>query len=508
MKKYIIFLLSILILPLSGCTIDYEAYFEYYGDDILGDDGQVQTPPGNEGEEQEPPVTPPTEQPPVVEPPTVEPQVPSIQLNSEIIQDGLLSYPSNNSSRIAKYGEIYSPLDYQYDVYSSYYSSEYDVLYIAYEKIGTNDQRLDSRDLAIIEEHILFYFESDARKSEYRDYIKVIRIYSDYASSACRVSGDPTYYNIMGCADYDQVEASINLNGVTSLNDFFNDTQGYQPKRDTFAHEYGHVSTYYHMIVKNRGSYEEYLKRRLGNQYDIIYPHGLLQEYDSDDTYYIQPSEILADDYVDMFYNVSTKHKDDKNDYELAYTDSRNSLTGTGAVKDLNTSVGMYNDMKNYYTRYFVNETLYSQPKLVKANGNIYSTIGSVWSSTKLVTVSNKTAIVIGETTIGSNKYYKIIVANAVKYGEEQGDLRDYTDNVGYILKRECSDTSGAILKFENLNGNKLAANEYIPFSPRGISLLPYYEFSYFIDLGTKIEIYSLIDSSIGRIQMDSSQLK
>lgn len=543
MKKYIIFLLAIFALPLSGCTIDYTAYFANFGDNILGGQtspGQTPPPPGedpfqggttNPGTSTNPGGTtnpgagttpggttnPGTGTTPdaggTVNPPS---GGQTLTLMSEVIPDGVLSYPNSNASLIAERGEYYKYATGSYSVYSSYYSSKYDTLYIAYTKDGSNAQTLDARDLALIEEHILYYFNSDATKSEYKDYIKVIRIYSDYASSACRTWNDPNYAQIMGCADYDQVSAEINLNGVTSMDDFLNDNYGYQPKRDTFAHEYGHVSTYYHMILKNRGSYEEYLKIRLGSQYNIIYPNGLLTEYDSDDTYYIQPAEILADDYVDMYYDVSAKAATDKNDYDIEYEDTRNSLTGTLAVKDLNDDAILYARVKAYYDNYLNNqETIFETPKVVQVNGSAYGTIKGVRDGSSVLTLSNTKVIAIAEVVINGLTYYKIILSNVVKDSETSGDLRDYTKNVGYVLKSNCTNGSGTVLRFTRFDGEPIGTQYYIPLKssnipglPYPINLFPYYEFGYFIETSGKLELYNLYDSSFEIQKFSSSQFK
>ena len=544
MKKYIIFLLTIITLTISGCSIDYKAYFAFYGDDILG--GQVSggqsptnpgttpsnpgttpsnpgTTPSNPGTTPSNPGTTPTNPGTTPSNPGTTPSNPGTQpggsqgtLMSEIIPDGILAYPNSNSQLIAQYGEVFPYLASYYKVHSSYYSSEYDTLYLAYGKIGQNDQTLDSRDLALIEEHVLNYFKSDVNNSEYRDYIKVIRIYSDYESSACRVATDPGYASIMGCADYNQLDAAINLNGIKNMNEFFNDTNHYQPKRDTFAHEYGHVSTYYHMVLKNRGNYEEYLKIRLGEHYNSIYPQGLLQNYDSDATYHIQPAEILADDFVDMYYDVSQKVETDLNDYEIAYQDKRNSLKGTSAVVDLNTDPQLYAKIKAYYDNYLNNqETVLVTPKVVSASGNVYGTIKSINDNQALLTLVGKKAIVIANVIINGKSYYKIILSNLIKQSEYGGDLRDYTDNVGYILESDCTNTSDKVLKFTKFDGSVAQSNIIIPLTatniptlPYPVNIIPYYEFSYFIESNNQIELYNLFDPTFGIQKFSSRQFK
>ena len=160
-------------------------------------------------------------------------------------------------------------------IYSSYYSESYDTLYISYDSISEPVQTIDSKQLALIEEHLLKYFKSDSARTDYKEYLKVVRIYPDYKSSACRKNDDEdSYTQIEGCATYDALSAAINLNGLYNIERFFkpysytegNYTYTFEPKRDTFAHEFGHVSTYYNMILKGDDSYENY-KRMLNPEF-------------------------------------------------------------------------------------------------------------------------------------------------------------------------------------------------------------------------------------------------
>ena len=78
-------------------------------------------------------------------------------------------------------------------------------------------------------------------------------------------ASEEEYSSIEGCALYDSISASVNLNSLNTLESFYNPytyveghTKYYkEPKRDTFAHEFGHVSTYYYLSLKGDDSYEE-----------------------------------------------------------------------------------------------------------------------------------------------------------------------------------------------------------------------------------------------------------
>jgi len=173
MKKYIKFLFVILCFVFSGCSIDYETYYEKYGD-----------------------ISNKKERP-----------------DSFYIDESITSYPNDNFLLIEKYGDVYADLSNQYEVYSSYYSSKYDTLYISYDNINNPTQELTSKDLAMIEEHLLYYFVSDPLRLEYKEYLKVVRIYPDYHSSVCRSeeASEEEYSSIEGCALYDAIDSGKEL---------------------------------------------------------------------------------------------------------------------------------------------------------------------------------------------------------------------------------------------------------------------------------------------------------
>ena len=474
MKKCIIFLFLILLIPVSGCSIDYTSYYEKYGDVVNRED-------------------------------------PTKGLVSSKIEEGVLEYPLSNGEYIDKYSKIYPGVSDLYEVYSSYYSSEYDVLYIAYDKIGENKQTLDSKSLALIEEHLLNYFKSDRNKSEYREYIKAIRIYPDYESSACRTSGDESYNQIEGCANYDQKEAFINLNDLYNLERFFNpleENDGHyitytEPKRDTFAHEYGHVSTYYHMILKGDGSYEGYLKLRLKEKYDDIYPGGIITSYDSSITYAIQPTEILADDYVDLYYNVSDKVESDIYNYELDYRNLRNSLSSMdGVISKLKDDNALYGQMKEYYNIFIdKNITVLQTPIVVKINGSIYNSLHDIKNGTVGFIKNDKEVIALSEIVINGKVYYRVVLSNVVMGDQEKimkDDLRDYSSNIGYILKDECELTLKTVIKFERYEGDEFPTNSFFSLVGGTAHLFSYYDFSYFIVEGMNAVIYNVMDNNFG----------
>ena len=119
------------------------------------------------------------------------------------------------------------------------------------------------------------------------------------------------------------------------------------------------------------------------------------------------------------------------------------------------------------------------------------------------------------EVVIDGYTYYKVILSNVVKESESSGDLRDYTKNVGYVLKSNCTNTTGTVLRFTRFNGEPIGPQYYIPLKdtnipdlPYPIELFPYYEFGYFIEANGKIELYNLFDSSFGIQKFSSSQFK
>ena len=119
----------------------------------------------------------------------------------------------------------------------------------------------------------------------------------------------------------------ITLNATPNMNIFYNPLKEHEPKRDTFAHEYGHISTFYFLSYKGDESYEAYLRLRLGDNYDLVYPDGMLGAYSATQDYKIQPEEIMADDFVELFYYRDQKYAGDNTVYEQKYVDSRNSLS-------------------------------------------------------------------------------------------------------------------------------------------------------------------------------------
>ena len=301
MKKIYILWITIYALLLSGCTIIYDNSSENIPDIEEGNEG------GNKDEEV---------------------STPSITID----KDALL-YPNTltiNDEKITNYTYIDSNLTNEYQIYSAYYSEKYDTIYIAYDLIDSPKQTLKAKDLYEIEQHAINYFVSDENRSEDKEYLKAVRIYPDKLASSCRRGlDDASALTINGCADYGGLEAIIDLNNITSLENFYKPKYANQePMRDTFAHEYGHISTFYHMVYKGDENYEDYLKIRLGTYYNTVYPNGLPDNYSSSSLYNIQPEEILADDFVELFYDISVKKETDTYDYQLEYNDYRNSLGG------------------------------------------------------------------------------------------------------------------------------------------------------------------------------------
>ncbi len=430
------------------------------------------------------------------------------EIPDPVIEEDALFYPSSltlTDTKITQYDYRYYADNYE--IYSAYYSEKYDTIYIAYDYTDTAStnktrQSLKAKDLYEIEKHALTYFTSDSTKSEYKKYIKAVRIYPDRLASACRKgTTDDVANQINGCADYGGKEAIIDLNATTSLNDFYNPKKEYlnpfeyieyEPMRDTFAHEYGHVSTFYHMAYKSDENYEDYLKLRLGTFYNTIYPNGLPDSYSSDFNYSIQPEEILADDFVELFYNTTTKDASDNYEYELNYDDLRNSLDGYDSIQNLKENETLYNQVKKYYETNFLdnNITNYNKPKVISKTDriiNYYESYSKINDSTNVKTITSKidvNLIAVGEITYLDTKYYRVILSNTFKVdgsynqkdvGKKMGYVKasDYTINTTmklYSLNRSGSEQleSTSILPIKNSETNKL----YV---------LPFYDFAYII---------------------------
>lgn len=462
MKKYL-YLFSILIpLLLSGCSVNYDSYYKKYGNVINKDD----------------------------------------RLNSVKIDETITNYPNDNMELLDKYDLVYGEVSSEYKVYSTYYSSLYDTIYISYDRKSAPVQTIKSKELALMEEHLLNYFKMDDNKELYKNYLKVVRIYPDYASSACRKSSESEdeYSQIEGCANYNALEASININGLVNIDRFFkpykyiedNIEYTVEPKRDTFAHEFGHIATYYHMILKGDGSYQNYLRLRLKEQYDIIYKEGLPNYYSSNDGYYVQPVEILADDYVELYYDTSKKSYNDYYEYELQYDDLRNSLTDVSKVsKFLKDDLELFNEMKEYYDIYLNKEYMeYDTKKVVSFSGNVFVSIHDVLDSRIKKNLLDKELIVLGEVTIGSEKYYRVILSN-VSFSI---NIRQEYNNIGYVLASECIDIDKDTLYF-NYYEKPLTTDLYLPIEDKNIFLFPFYDFSYFIYDENYIKLYNYLDN-------------
>lgn len=472
MKNKAFTLIVFFTLILSGCTIDYT---NFRNEIKNTDEEEHETPNSN---------------------------------NNEItIEDDALFFPSTlnlASNEITNYTYVDSNLTSSYQIYSAYYSEKYDTIYISYDSISSPSQTLKAKDLHEIENHILNYFESDINKIDYKEYLKAIRIYPDRLASSCRKGLDDDRANtINGCADYGGKEAIIDLNNTTSLDDFYNPKitptqfgQTYEePMRDTLAHEYGHVSTFYHMVYKSDENYEDYLKIRLGDLYDTIYPSGLPDNYSSGSSYTIQPEEILADDYVELFYNTSNKSQTDIYDYTLSYNDLRNSLYGYDSVKKLKNNTELYNTIKQYYENNFLNYSNrieYDNPIVVSSSTKIisyydsYSKIGNQDNLKTIISINDVNLLAIGEVTISSTKYYRIILSNTFNCPRNTCDKKDIGEKIGYVeANLFITNNTIKIYKINRFNNETLSKNNllYIEDDPtESIFFLPFYDFSFVLN--------------------------
>lgn len=439
------------------------------------------------------------------------------------IEPDTMLYPSTlnlTDKKITDYSYIDPNLITNYKIYSAYYSEVYDTIYIAYDYIIESKQTLKAKDLYEIEKHAINYFVSDSNRSEDKNYLKAVRIYPDRLASSCRRGvDDSTANNINGCADYGGKEAIIDLNNITSLEDFYNPKREYtgpltyiesEPMRDTFAHEYGHVSTFYHMVYKNDENYEDYLKIRLGNNYETIYPHGLPEIYSSSYDYTIQPEEILADDFVELFYDISQKKTNDTYEYELAYNDLRNSLNYYPNIKKLKENQTIYNVLKTYYSKFldYANRTNYTKPIVISSTNktiNYYESYSHIGNNSNLKTVNssiNVNLIAVGETTINSTKYYRVILSNTFEcslIGSSRScDKKDVGEKFGYVQANNYTlNNSIKLYKLDRNGDEEITKNNIIPIednSTNNLYILPFYDFTYALNTTTSTNYATMYD--------------
>ncbi len=512
MKKISLLFIIMFSLLTSGCTIYYDGTTS----------SEEETTPSTPGE------TPSTPD---------DTSLPSEREPLNISED-VLFYPSTlnlESDIIKNYSYIDSSKTGKYEIYSAYYSEYYDTIYISYTDTETHSQTLKAKDLYEIEMHAVNYFESDDTRSEDKNYLKAVRIYPDRLASSCRKGlDDNSADNINGCADYGGKEAIIELNSISSPDDFYkekririNSTQFaiYEPMRDTFAHEYGHVSTFYHMAYKNDEDYEDYLKLRLGDSYDTIYPLGLPNSYSSGSSYYIMPEEILADDFVELFYDTSTKKETDTYDYELEYKDIRNSLDGNErSVQYLKSNPAQYSKVKDYFTRnFFTNSTkeTYKKPIVItKENKTInyyesFSKIGNTSNIKSIFSIIDVNLIAVGEVTVNNIKYYRVILSNTFYCPSNNCNQKEVGKTMGYVLASEYALNNSLKLYAINSNNNSaISKNSIVPINKNTTSssqevisnvyLLPYYDFAYVLNTSTSDNfalMYDYLNSKIDNQQ-------
>lgn len=464
MKKLFSLFVVMFSLILSGCTIDYSSIVT---PSVPEDDGQDDS-----------------------------------TISTPSIEDNQLFYPSTlnaASSLITTYNYIDENLTDEYEIYSAYYSEIYDTIYIAYDLVDSPVQTLKAKDLYEIEKHALDYFESDANRSEDKDYLKAVRIYPDRLASSCRKGqSDEVANSINGCADYGGKEAIIDLNNTKSMDDFFNEKrvqigigryQIHEPMRDTFAHEYGHISTFYHMVYKNDENYEDYLALRLGNYYDTVYPDGLPDNYSSSVGYKLQPEEILADDFVELFYKTDEKLASDTNEYTFEYTDYRNSLDGYDA-QYLRQDTELKSQVKTYYMENFLNysnKQTYETPIIISSTNNTinyYDSFSKITNESNLKTINSQidvNIIAVGETTINNTKYYRVILSNTFKCPGNSCDLKAVGEKIGYVKASDY--TTNTTLKLYKID--KGQKNSLFPIEDNdtnNLFVLPFYDFSYVLN--------------------------
>ena len=432
---------------------------------------------------------------------------------------------------IAQYSYIYEGQKSNYRVYSAYYSEYYATIYISYDSISNPSQTLKAADLYEIERHSLYYFQTDNNKTDYKNYIKAVLIYPDTLASACRENKDDnSAFYINGCANYVGKEAIISINRFASLEHFYEGRKEYmtqtkylniEPMRYTFAHEFGHVSTFFNMSYKNDEDYEDYLKLRLGSLYNTIYPHGLPSSYSSqDDGYYTQPTEILADDYVELFYDTSKKVEEDTREYTLNHGYDRNSLRDYESIKQLSSNLNLYNQIKEYYTNNFLDYTqklTYDKPKVISSSYNTieyyesYSEIGN----TSLLKTKNSlidiNLIAVGEVLVDQTKYYRVILSNTFDTSSGSYDEKEVGKKMGYVKASEYTinnDIKIYAINYNRSESSPMGKNNMAPIEDiNNTFILPYYDFSYVLNTTTSNNYATMYDYLNNKIENQQYQV-
>ena len=521
-KKLLLLLLSMFLI--GGCSISYISNVD---DDKDNDSSEVTPETGNESEEEpgtgnennnednpEEGENEETEKPDIIEP-----------VN---IAENLLFYPNTlnqYSKQVKNYSYIYEKKQDEYKIYSAYYSTYYDTIYIAYDSISNPTQTLTAKDLHQIERHALHYFETDLNKTDYKDYLKAVLIYPDTYASSCRNNiSDSSSININGCANYVGKEAVISLNRLASLEQFYNESTEkidelhyyrIQPMRYTYAHEFGHISTFFNMSHKNDEDYEDYLSLRLGDEYSKIYPNGLPTSYSSgNDSYYTQPSEILADDFVELFYNTSKKVEEDTYKYTLDAGYIRNSLRENKDIQNLSKNESLYNSVKEYYKKNFLdysNKTTFDKPVVITSSYKTieyyesYSEIGKIARSKTINSKLDKIYLIaVGSVTVNKTKYYRVILSNTFNVSGSKYDEKEAGKKMGYV--RAGSYTITKDVKIYEINNDRKNSTLMTKLSmapiegSASIYVLPYYDFSYVLSLDGNTSVattYDYLNSNI-----------
>lgn len=517
MKKYLLIIIFSIFL-LGGCSIKYSSNV----DDPDGSTDTENSENNNNDDTTENNGNENTDEKPDLEETIKHDIIAPISIN-----ESALFYPynlTNTSKKVLEYSYIDSSNLTKYKIYSAYYSEYYDTLYIAYDSIDNPVQTLKAKDLYQIERHALNYYESDPNKTDYKDYLKAVLIYPDTIGSSCRKGiSDEASITINGCANYVGKEAVISLNRIQSLDHFYNDRIETIDKnrhlpinamRYTFAHEFGHVSTFYHMAYKNDEDYEDYLKLRLGNYYSAIYPNGLPAVYSSQDSdYYTQPTEILADDYVELFYNTSIKVEEDTYEYTLNQEFTRNSLMNYSSIRFLSENNELYTTLKDYYTTNFLdytNKAHFESPIVISSSSKkieYYDGYSKIGKDENLKTINSKhdsvNLIAVATVIVDKVKYYRVILSNTFNVTTTL-DEKQTAKKMGYVKAGAYSINNQ--IKIYEINYDRSNNSYMSKRSMAGINnydniyILPYYDFSYVLNLTKDVNTattYDYLNSNI-----------
>jgi len=154
----------------------------------------------------------------------------------------------------------------------------------------------------------------------------------------------------------------------------------------------------------------------------------------------------------------------------------------------------MYNELKNYYSKFlnYENRVAYSKPKVItnqKTSFEYYESYSHIGNASKLKSTSSSNQInliVVGEVTVNSSKYYRVIISNTFKLENGAYNKKDVGKKMGYVKATDfILNPSVKLYKIDQCNGEPLTKNNIVPIENNNsnkLYILPFYDFSYVIN--------------------------